>query len=226
MCRETKEELPKQEETSEYSYGCFIAVTNQMLCRDDYLSQIEKVATLKPKSLILREKHLSIEEYRDLCKDVKRICDKHHVNLFVHTHIDVAKELGISNLHLPFETFEKNREKLFSGQNYFKQLSISCHNLREVEYLSNLSDELKLSEIQKKSENLRLTEIQIVLGNIFETDCKKGLAGKGLEFLSEACKKAENVPVYAIGGINTENIKKVLDAGASGGCMMSGFMKM
>lgn len=217
-----------------------------MLCEGDYLSQIEKVAALKPKAIILREKHLSVEEYRDLCKEVKRICDYHQVELFVHTYIDVANELGIPNIHLPFETFEKNRERLLSRllsmQYCFKTISISCHKLSEVEFLSNLSEKLrsseiqempesmnhsmKYSEIQEMSEGMNHSGIQIVLGNIFETDCKKGLAGKGLDFLSEACKKAVNVPVYAIGGINTQNIKAVLDAGASGGCMMSGFMKM
>ena len=69
-----------------------------MLCEGDYLSQIEKVAALKPKAIILREKHLSVEEYRDLCKEVKRICNYHQVELFVHTYIDVANELGI-NVH-------------------------------------------------------------------------------------------------------------------------------
>ena len=34
------------------------------------------------------------------------------------------------------------------------------------------------------------------------------------------------VPVYAIGGINEERLPQVMEAGAAGGCMMSGFMRM
>ncbi len=65
----------------------------------------------------------------------------------------------------------------------------------------------------------------MILGNIFETDCKKGLKGKGLEFLEEAVLST-TVPVYGIGGITKENLTALLERGAAGGCMMSGFMKM
>lgn len=66
---------------------------------------------------------------------------------------------------------------------------------------------------------------QIILGTIFETDCKKGLKGKGTEFVREICNQCP-VPVYAIGGINLERLASVMGAGAAGGCMRSGFMKM
>lgn len=56
---------------------------------------------------------------------------------------------------------------------------------------------------------------QIILGTIFETECKKGLKGKGLEFVREICKACP-VPVYAIGGINLERLQQVMDAGAAG----------
>jgi len=36
---------------------------------------------------------------------------------------------------------------------------------------------------------------------------------------------AVKIPVYGIGGINEENITKIMECGAAGGCMMSGFMK-
>ena len=63
----------------------------------------------------------------------------------------------------------------------------------------------------------------IFAGNIFETDCKKGLPGRGLEFLENVCK-AVNIPVYAIGGISEEKMPQILGTGAAGGCMMSGFI--
>ena len=66
---------------------------------------------------------------------------------------------------------------------------------------------------------------QIVLGTIFETDCKKGLKGSGTGFVREICRACP-VPVYAIGGITPERLPEVMEAGAAGGCMMSGFMKL
>ena len=65
---------------------------------------------------------------------------------------------------------------------------------------------------------------RIILGTIFETQCKKGLRGKGLSFLQEICAACP-LPVFAIGGIKVSNIDEVMSAGAAGGCMMSGFMQ-
>ena len=61
------------------------------------------------------------------------------------------------------------------------------------------------------------------------TQCKPGKMGAGLSFLKEVCRAAHTVnptvKVFAIGGIKPDNIKKVLESGADGGCMMSWFMQ-
>ena len=89
----------------------------------------------------------------------------------------------------------------------FRELSISCHSMEDMQFAVSSG------------------ATQIVLGTIFETECKKGLKGKGVDFvreISEICP----VPVYAIGGISMERLSQVMDAGAAGGCMMSGFMRL
>ena len=62
-------------------------------------------------------------------------------------------------------------------------------------------------------------------------DTEKGLGSfhaviedDALEFLADVVN-AVKIPVYGIGGINEENITKIMECGAAGGCMMSGFMK-
>ena len=60
-------------------------------------------------------------------------------------------------------------------------------------------------------------------GHVFETDCKKGLPGRGLAFVQEVVQ-AVDIPVYGIGGICAANAPDVVRAGASGVCVMSGFM--
>ena len=49
--------------------------------------------------------------------------------------------------------------------------------------------------------------------------------GSGTGFVREICRACP-VPVYAIGGITPERLPEVMEAGAAGGCMMSGFMKL
>ena len=65
----------------------------------------------------------------------------------------------------------------------------------------------------------------VFAGNIYETECKAGLAGRGLAFLKEVCDNT-CLPVYAIGGMTPDRLPDVLEAGAKGACMMSGFMKL
>lgn len=63
----------------------------------------------------------------------------------------------------------------------------------------------------------------VIAGHIFETPCKPDLAPRGLDFLKQVCN-AVKIPVYAIGGINADNIHLIAKAGADGACIMSGFM--
>ena len=95
----------------------------------------------------------------------------------------------------------------FELQRDFEEISVSCHSLEDV----NIA--------------VKNGATQIILGTIFETDCKKGLKGKGIGFVEAICKACP-IPVYAIGGINLERLPQVRKAGAAGGCMMSGFMQL
>ncbi|SFE78581.1 thiamine phosphate synthase [Peptostreptococcus sp. D1] len=180
-----------------------ICVTNRKLCSIDFLTQIEKIVLKKPSAIILREKDLTKEEYKRLAIDVMKICEKNDVRCILHSFADVAIESNINAIHLPLHILKKlsNEEK-----NKFSIIGASCHSLEEA------------------LEAQRLGCTYIIAGHIFETDCKKGLPGKGLKFLSEICDTVY-IPVYAIGGITQENTSKILQSGANGVCMMSEFMK-
>jgi thiamine-phosphate pyrophosphorylase len=60
----------------------------------------------------------------------------------------------------------------------------------------------------------------LIAGHIFPTDCKKGVAARGLIFLEVVCDSV-TVPVFAIGGITEERKEAVLSTGAKGICQMS-----
>ena len=81
------------------------------------------------------------------------------------------------------------------------------------------ADEAKLAQ--------ELGASYITAGHIFATDCKKGLAPRGLSFLKEVCGQTD-VPVYGIGGIRLDpaQIRTVLENGAAGVCIMSGMMQI
>lgn len=184
-------------------YRRFIAVTNRYLCLEEqYFAQIEKIVGLHPDSVILREKDLTDEEYSVFAKKVKQICDTEGIALYLHSQVKTALMLGCEAIHFSIPKLRENKNNL----SHFSQISVSCHSIEDA----------------LEAQNAGAT--RIILGNIFETDCKKGLPGKGLDFLKEIVEQVD-IPVYAIGGITRENIEEVIKTGAAGGCMMSGFMK-
>ena len=184
-------------------YHDLIVVTNRKLCRGDFLAQMEKVCALKPKALILREKDLTEAAYEALAAQVLPICARHGVPCYLHTFADVARRLGCENVHFSLPGLREHAAELGD----FRAVSVSCHSVEDV------------------LEAQTLGATQALLGNIYETDCKKGLQGKGLDLLRAACGRSR-IPVYAIGGIDLARLREVLAAGAAGGCMMSGFMTL
>ena len=179
-----------------------LCVTNCSLCKEDFLKRIEKIASAKPKGIVLREKDLTEKEYKDLATKVIEICNRYNTPCILHTFTQVALELKHPYIHLPLHILEKvtaeDREK-------FKVLGASCHSVEDA----------------VRAEKLGCT--YITAGHIFDTDCKKGLPGRGLDFLKNVCQSVK-IPVYAIGGISSENLKEVKNAGAKGVCVMSGVM--
>ena len=63
----------------------------------------------------------------------------------------------------------------------------------------------------------------VIAGHVFDTDCKKGLPGRGLSFIRDVSSNI-SIPVYAIGGIDARRYNSVLKAGAKGAAIMSGLM--
>ncbi len=190
------------------SYEHTIVITNRALVQGDFLKQMEKVIALHPYGVILREKDLADEAYEELAKNILTLCEREGVLCFLHSRIAIARKLGCEQMHLSIPALQSLREQERTVlRKDFRELSISCHSMEDMDYAVSSG------------------ATQIILGTIFETDCKKGLKGKGLDFVREICKVCP-VPVYAIGGINMERLLEVMDAGAAGGCMMSGFMQL
>lgn len=180
-----------------------LCVTNRSICEGDFLKRIEDIASCGVKAMILREKDLSEEEYRNLAEKFVGICRRHKVEAVLHLFSDVAVELGVSRIHLSLEVFKNLDEE---KRKRFEKIGVSCHSVEDA------------------LEAERLGAAYITFGHVFATDCKKGLAPRGVSALKSVCDSV-NIPVYAIGGINSENIGLVFRNGAKGACIMSGFMK-
>lgn len=179
-----------------------LCVTNRKLCREDFLARMERIAACHPAGILLREKEMPPEAYEELAAAVMEICGRHGVRCILHSFPAVAMSLHADALHLPLHLL---RELSHEQKAHFKVLGASCHSVADA----------------LEAQALGCT--YLTAGHVFETDCKKGLPGRGLEFLRNVCA-AVDVPVYGIGGIGADNIVLVRNTGASGACLMSSLM--
>lgn len=179
-----------------------MVVTNRQLCEEGVLERIERIAQAHPSGIILREKDMEEKTYRELARCVLEICKRYGTPCILHNFVEIAEELETTAIHLPLPVLRKlSNEK----KEKFTVLGASCHSVEEA----------------REAEALGCT--YITAGHIFETNCKKGLPGRGIFFLREVCESI-SIPVYAIGGISAGNIQEIRTTGAAGACVMSGPM--
>lgn len=190
-----------------------ICITNRHLTEGFLTAQIRKILslpssgpagmTVRPSSLILREKDMSPEDYAACAIEVKKLCEAAGVEFIAHTFIQQAIETGADAIHLPLSVFLAMDK---AQKQKFRKIGVSAHSLEEA----------RLAWQNGAS--------YITASHIFPTQCKPGLPPRGLAFLRKICEKSP-IPVYALGGIRPENISDCLKAGAAGVCMMSEYMK-
>jgi len=168
------------------------------MCQDDFLKRLDQIAQGKPRAILLREKDLSLTEYKRLAESVRDICLKHKVPLIINKYKEAAVELKCDTLHLAMPDLRKYR----NGLKQFSRVGASVHSVSEAE------------------EAQRLGAAYLIAGHIFPTESKKGVPPRGLSFLRDVCAAVE-IPVYAIGGITEDKVRDVLGAGARGVCVMS-----
>ena len=194
-----------------YMLNDVIAVTNRRLSQRPFLEQIKRVCQLRPEAVILREKDLSETEYAKLAEEVYNITTSYDVRLIIHTYINVAKELGINTVHMSLHNMREYRKEFIDNVNKINNIKTGC----------------SIHSVEEAVEARNMGASYITAGHVYATDCKKGLAPRGLDFLKNVCDSVD-IPVYAIGGINIDDGRReeVKKYGAAGSCIMSGMMKV
>lgn len=183
-------------------------MTNRHLCEGDFLTRVARLAEGKYyQAILLREKDLPEDEYEKLAKEVLAICQRTEKKCILHSFPRVALRFKHPYIHLPLPLWERLEDEEKKGmQKHMIEIGTSIHSMEQL----------------RQAETLGAS--YVMAGHIFATDCKSGLAPRGLDFLGSICQ-ASDLPVYGIGGIHADNEDQVMRVGASGVCMMSDCMK-
>ena len=167
-----------------------------------YTENSESIEGVENSQSVKGEENLESAEGAQSAESVRRL-----PAIFVHNFADFALRAGERNLWLPLgalRSFSAARGAEFLRAN-FKKLVASCHSEAEAR------------------EALELGASAICLSHIFATDCKVGLAPKGLNLI-RAVRGFYDGEIYALGGITPHNFASVLRAGADRIAVMSSAM--
>ena len=122
-------------------------------------------------------------------KKIKKICKKNNVKFLINDDVLLAKKLNADGCHLGQQDTELSKAKKIINK---KIIGITCHN----------SIQLARRAIDDKASYL-------AFGAFFYSNTKKTKYKANLSLLKRV-KKLTNIPIVAIGGINSNNYRKLL----------------
>lgn len=151
--------------------------------------------------LQLRGKGLSSKELLSQAREIRELARNAGALFIVNDRADIALLSDADGVHLGQEDLPIGEARKIIGKK--KLIGISTHNLDQA--------------VKARQEGADY----IGFGPVFVTTTKADVEeAKGLQALQEI-KNNVKISVVAIGGINIENLKDVIDAGADGAAVMS-----
>ena len=180
-------------------FGLYLIITKPFF---PYKKIVKTAVKYNVKYLQLREKELRDREILQAASEIMSVTDRTETRFVLNDRADLAYLCGADCLHLGQDDISITDAKKICGENVCGY-GLSTHNLKQVE------------------EAVKLKPDYIGFGPVFQTNTKKKPDPvTGTEIIAEAVKLAGDVPVVAIGGIDGENITRVLNAGARNVCMV------
>jgi thiamine-phosphate pyrophosphorylase len=166
----------------------------------------------------LREKDLAARDQVELARSISVILEAErsrtgrHTRLLINGRPDVAIAAGAHGVHLPSSgalTPDEVRQIFKDASSQKPVISISCHSMAEVESARETAPDCILFApvFEKALPPTRPGESGRPSGS---------LPGSGLNALGKACHAARPIPVFALGGVNAQNARLCLQAGAAG----------
>ena len=156
----------------------------------EFYNILEEIFNLKKIEFFqLRLKSKNTKVITQVSKKIKKICKKHKVKFLINNHPIIAKKIGADGCHIG-----QNDMNAKEAKNILKNkiVGMTCHN----------SIKLVKKAIKNKAD-------YIALGAFYSSKTKKVKFKANFNVLNSV-KKITKVPIVAIGGINSENYKKLL----------------
>lgn len=162
--------------------------------------QIEEAILGGATCIQLREKELDDENFIEKALNIKEICKKHNVPLFINDNVKVAMACNSEGIHIGQDDMNISDVRKLVGDEII--IGVSATNLEEA---------LKAEE--------QGTDY-LGVGAMFPTNVKDDAKAVSIDILIDICSNV-SIPVCGIGGINLENMEKLRNSGVDGFAIVS-----
>jgi thiamine-phosphate pyrophosphorylase len=156
----------------------------------------------------LRAKNSSPDEVRVMAENILPVARRAGVGLVINDHLEIARDLSAEFCHLGQEDFLdagfKNVSEL-KTQNSKLKIGLSTHAPAQAQRAIDAGADY------------------VAIGPVFTTGTKPTAKPVTLEYVRWAYENVE-IPWFAIGGINLENLGEVMAAGAKRICVVSAIL--
>jgi thiamine-phosphate pyrophosphorylase len=153
----------------------------------------------------LREKHLEDEFLAEAASVAADVCDAHGALFILNDRPDIAAAVRADGVHVGQDDMPVSQAREIVGPDML--VGLSTHTPSEIDAALPVAPDGSLCVDY------------IGVGPIHATPTKPGRPAVGTELVNYASAHA-HVPFFAIGGIDSENVLAVLDAGASRICVL------
>ncbi|MGA2192674.1 MAG: thiamine phosphate synthase [Nitrospirota bacterium] len=177
---------------------CFYLITDRKAVREEKTLEdvLERAFEAGVKGVLLREKDLPDRDLLNLAERIRDLTLRHRVRLLISGRTDIAMAVGADGVHLSSGSLPLGPAREIVGVE--KYIGVSTHSLGEARRAEDEGADF------------------ITFGPVYHTKSKEAYGPpKGIEELGRVCTEIE-IPVFALGGINKENVTDVLKAGAFG----------
>lgn len=179
-------------------------VTDRHWLKDETLSEQVEQAIQEGVSFIqIREKQLSVADFIEEAKAIKKVTDQYGVPFVVNDNIEVALAVNADGVHVGQNDLNPKAVRALLGDE--KIIGVSARTVEQA--------------LKAQAEGADY----IGVGAVFGTSTKKDAQPLSHEVLKEITQ-AVSIPVVAIGGINEENILQLKGTGIDGVAVVSAIL--
>jgi thiamine-phosphate pyrophosphorylase len=167
----------------------------------DLAEVVEEALKGGVRAVQLREKDLVSRELYELAYAMRKLTARHNAKLFINDRIDIALAVDADGVHLGGDSIPIYRARNILGEK--KLIGVSCHN------------QVNAITAQEKGADF------ITFGPVFYTPSKAVFGDPvGVGRLADVTNLLR-IPVFALGGINQDNISDAIAGGAHGVALIS-----